>query len=73
VGGDEDGLVALQAGDGDLLEGVEGEGIGLSHGTVVERVREGSVELFVLARDVAARNGHLVHARAFRTASFLRH
>jgi len=72
VGGDENGLVALQTRDGDLLEGVEGEGIGLRHGTVVERVRESSVELGVLVRDVTARNGDLVNARAFSAASSFR-
>lgn len=31
MGGDEDGLAALEAGDGNGLEGVEVEGIGLGH------------------------------------------
>lgn len=72
VGGDEDGLVALETGDGDLLEGVECEGIGLGRGTGVERVREGSVEGLVLARDVADGHGDLMHARALHAARFLR-
>lgn len=38
VGRDQDGLVALEAGDGDLLEGVEGEAIGLGHFAIEDRV-----------------------------------
>lgn len=38
VGGDENGLVALQAGDGDLLKGVEGEAVGLGHFAIEDRV-----------------------------------
>lgn len=64
MGGDEDGLVTFEARDGDALEWVEGEGIGLRHWTGVERVRESSVNRFGLVWEVTVWNGYLVDARA---------
>lgn len=63
VGGDEHRLVALEAGDGDALEGVELERVGLGHLAMEGRARERPVHRLVLGRGVALGHRHLVDAR----------
>ena len=62
MSGDEHRFVSLKAGDGDTLEGVEGEGIGFRRGAIEERGGERTVDGFVLAGEVASGNGDFVDA-----------
>ena len=64
MGGDKDRLVALEARHGDTLEGVEGEGVGLRHGTIVDRVGECAMKGLVFVGVVPAGNCDFVDARS---------
>lgn len=64
MGRDQDRLFSLQAGNGDLLEGVEGKRVSLGGGAVVCGIGEGSVEGFIKGRGVGSGDGHLVNASA---------
>lgn len=70
MGGDQNRLFPFKAGQGDLLERVELEGVGLGHLAIVQRVRKGSMEGFVDGRRVAIGDCNLVDAGAGEIAPF---